>query len=176
MPGAYQYTRFIKFFFKKYCHFTGLDIAQVINGYVYHTEYDVIDHISHECLQNSGDNVLSLVRGLANATELYNTEVSSSLRLGKLTNSINSSYTGTSSGASCLLRLFGTLLRSLLGGDWPTVELQYCSCCCCSCVPLNVAHGVGFRRSLQQLYLLPLSGSNYPAYLFHTCIGISHCN
>ncbi|KAH8415787.1 hypothetical protein KR222_000951, partial [Zaprionus bogoriensis] len=58
--------------FKKFM--PGLDIAQVINGFIYHTEYDVIDHISHECFQNTGDNVLSLIRGLANATELYNTE------------------------------------------------------------------------------------------------------
>lgn len=52
-----------------------MDIAQIVNGYIYHTEYDVIDHISHECFQNSGDNALGIIRGLANATELYNTEV-----------------------------------------------------------------------------------------------------
>lgn len=61
---------------KKEFHTKGLDIAQITNGFIYHTKYDVIDHISYECLQNSGDNVLSLVRGFANASELYNTKVS----------------------------------------------------------------------------------------------------
>jgi len=50
-------------------------MAQFINGFVYHTKYDLIDVISRESLQSSGDNVLSLVRGLANATELHDTEV-----------------------------------------------------------------------------------------------------
>ncbi|KAH8416046.1 hypothetical protein KR222_007212, partial [Zaprionus bogoriensis] len=52
----------------------GLDMGQCINGYIYHTKYDVIDVIPRESLQNTGDNVLSVIRGLANATELYNTE------------------------------------------------------------------------------------------------------
>lgn len=50
-------------------------MAQFINGFVYHTKYDVIDVIPREALQNTGDNILSLVRGLANATELRDTEV-----------------------------------------------------------------------------------------------------
>ncbi|XP_034475996.1 endoplasmic reticulum metallopeptidase 1-like [Drosophila innubila] len=58
--------------FKK--HMPGLDMGQVINGYIYHTKYDTIDVIPRESLQNSGDNVLSLVRCLSNATELHNTE------------------------------------------------------------------------------------------------------
>lgn len=53
----------------------GLDIAQVINGYIYHTKYDRIDVIPRGSIQNTGDNVLSLVRALSNAHELYNTEV-----------------------------------------------------------------------------------------------------
>jgi len=52
-----------------------LDIAQCFNGFVYHTKYDTIDVIPRESLQNTGDNILSLVRGLANATELRDTEV-----------------------------------------------------------------------------------------------------
>lgn len=55
---------------------TGLDIGQVINGYVYHTKYDRIDVIPRGAIQNTGDNILGLVRGLSNATELYNMEVS----------------------------------------------------------------------------------------------------
>ncbi|EDW61968.2 endoplasmic reticulum metallopeptidase 1 [Drosophila virilis] len=55
-------------------HIPGLDLGQCYNGFVYHTKYDVIDVIPRESLQNTGDNVLSLVRGLANATELHDTE------------------------------------------------------------------------------------------------------
>ncbi|XP_015019250.2 endoplasmic reticulum metallopeptidase 1 isoform X1 [Drosophila mojavensis] len=56
--------------FNLYGKIPGLDLAQCFNGYVYHTKYDLIDVIPRESLQNTGDNVLSLVRGLANATEL----------------------------------------------------------------------------------------------------------
>ncbi|XP_062133874.1 LOW QUALITY PROTEIN: endoplasmic reticulum metallopeptidase 1-like [Drosophila sulfurigaster albostrigata] len=59
--------------FKTYANIPGLDMAQCFNGYVYHTKYDTIDVIPVESLQNTGDNILSLVRGLANATELYDT-------------------------------------------------------------------------------------------------------
>ncbi|KAM8714032.1 hypothetical protein ACLKA7_014225 [Drosophila subpalustris] len=60
--------------FKTYGNIPGLDMAQCFNGFVYHTKYDTIDVIPIESLQNTGDNVLGLVRGLANATELHNTE------------------------------------------------------------------------------------------------------
>ncbi|KAH8393256.1 hypothetical protein KR215_000656, partial [Drosophila sulfurigaster] len=60
--------------FKTYGQIPGLDMAQCINGFVYHTKYDTINVIPRESLQNTGDNILGLVRGLANATELKNTE------------------------------------------------------------------------------------------------------
>ncbi|XP_030558014.1 endoplasmic reticulum metallopeptidase 1-like [Drosophila novamexicana] len=60
--------------FNIYGNIPGLDMVQIENGFVYHTEYDVIDVIPRESLQNSGDNILSLVRGLVNATELHDTE------------------------------------------------------------------------------------------------------
>lgn len=47
----------------------------MINGYIYHTKYDRIDVIPRGAMQNTGDNILSLVRALANATELHDTEV-----------------------------------------------------------------------------------------------------
>lgn len=50
-------------------------MAQFTNGYIYHTKYDLIDVIPRGALQNTGDNLLSLVRGIANATELHNTAV-----------------------------------------------------------------------------------------------------
>ncbi|KAM8714031.1 hypothetical protein ACLKA7_014224 [Drosophila subpalustris] len=53
-------------------HMPGLDMGQIFNGYIYHTKYDVVDLISHESLQHTGNNVLSLIRGLSNATELNN--------------------------------------------------------------------------------------------------------
>lgn len=56
---------------------TGLDMAGVYNGYVYHTKYDRFAVISRNSLQNTGDNLLSLVRSIANAEEMYDTEVGS---------------------------------------------------------------------------------------------------
>lgn len=50
-------------------------MAQFINGYIYHTKYDLIDVIPRGALQNTGDNILSLLRGFANATELQDTAV-----------------------------------------------------------------------------------------------------
>ncbi|XP_055537804.1 endoplasmic reticulum metallopeptidase 1-like [Wyeomyia smithii] len=48
----------------------GMDFAHSTWGYLYHTGYDALDTIPLETLQHTGDNVLSLVRGLANAHEL----------------------------------------------------------------------------------------------------------
>lgn len=56
-----------------YC--AGLDLGQAINGFIYHTKYDRIDVIPRGSIQNTGDNVLSLVRALANAPELLNIQV-----------------------------------------------------------------------------------------------------
>ncbi|ALC41588.1 CG13160, partial [Drosophila busckii] len=55
----------------------GLDMAGAYNGYVYHTKYDRFDVISRDSLQNTGENLLSLVRGIGNAPEMYNTEAHS---------------------------------------------------------------------------------------------------
>ncbi|XP_043644716.1 endoplasmic reticulum metallopeptidase 1 isoform X1 [Drosophila teissieri] len=56
--------------FVEYGNLIGLDIGQCINGFVYHTKYDRIDVIPTAALQNTGDNLLGLVRTLSNATEL----------------------------------------------------------------------------------------------------------
>ncbi|KRG04649.1 uncharacterized protein Dmoj_GI19046 [Drosophila mojavensis] len=60
--------------FRTYGNIPGLDMGQCFNGFVYHTKYDLIDVIPRESFQNTGDNVLSLVRALANAPELYDTK------------------------------------------------------------------------------------------------------
>lgn len=52
-------------------------MAYIFNGYVYHTEYDRVNIISRESLQNTGDNVLALAKGVANAPEMDNPSVSS---------------------------------------------------------------------------------------------------
>ncbi|XP_033149124.1 endoplasmic reticulum metallopeptidase 1-like [Drosophila busckii] len=66
IPSNTDFTTFSKYM-------PGFDFAQFINGYVYHTKYDALDRIPRESLQNTGDNILSIVRGMANATELYDT-------------------------------------------------------------------------------------------------------
>lgn len=54
---------------------TGMDFAHVMNGYRYHTKYDHIDYLPPKVLQRTGDNILALVRRMANADELINPDV-----------------------------------------------------------------------------------------------------
>uniref|UniRef100_A0A1A9W2G4 FXNA-like protease n=1 Tax=Glossina brevipalpis TaxID=37001 RepID=A0A1A9W2G4_9MUSC len=60
--------------FRDYGKIPGLDMAHQYNGYVYHTRYDRAEIISRNTLQNTGDNVLALVRAIANSTEIENTD------------------------------------------------------------------------------------------------------
>ena len=45
---------------------TGLDLAYIRNGYVYHTKYDDLQHLSLGSIQRAGDNLKSLVTYLVN--------------------------------------------------------------------------------------------------------------
>lgn len=56
--------------FRDFGNIPGLDLAHPMNGYRYHTKYDNIDYISKPCLQRTGDNVLGLVRNIANSEQL----------------------------------------------------------------------------------------------------------
>lgn len=58
-----------------------MDFAHVMYGYRYHTKYDHIDYIPTEVLQRTGDNILSLVKTIANSDELANTEVTVSAQV-----------------------------------------------------------------------------------------------
>lgn len=62
--------------FRDYGKIPGLDMAHQYNGYVYHTRFDHPEIIPRNTLQNTGDNVLALVRAIANSTELEDTGVS----------------------------------------------------------------------------------------------------
>lgn len=55
--------------------FSGMDFAHVMNGYRYHTKYDHIDYIPEAVLQRTGDNILALVKLIANSDQLANTKV-----------------------------------------------------------------------------------------------------
>ncbi|XP_017025335.1 endoplasmic reticulum metallopeptidase 1-like [Drosophila kikkawai] len=59
--------------FTKYGNIVGLDLAQSINGYTYHTKYDKYNIIPSDSVQSMGENVLSLVQALSNAPELQHT-------------------------------------------------------------------------------------------------------
>ncbi|KAH8233794.1 hypothetical protein KR026_012471, partial [Drosophila bipectinata] len=63
-----SYTDFA--IFVEFGNLIGLDFGQILNGFVYHTKYDSIDVIPRGALQNTGDNLLSLVRALSNAPEM----------------------------------------------------------------------------------------------------------
>ncbi|KAH8270869.1 hypothetical protein KR018_008075, partial [Drosophila ironensis] len=60
--------------FRDYGGVPGLDMASVINGYVYHTKYDNYRNVERGTYQSTGENVLPLVWALANAPELDDTE------------------------------------------------------------------------------------------------------
>lgn len=51
-----------------------MDFAWSTNGYVYHTKFDAINYVPLGTLQRTGDNILALVRGIANAHQLSNVE------------------------------------------------------------------------------------------------------
>ena len=50
--------------------FSGLDFAIYRNGYIYHTKYDRDNIIPMSTFQNSGDNILNLIRAVADSPEL----------------------------------------------------------------------------------------------------------
>lgn len=50
----------------------GLDFAYVEDGWRYHTRYDSIDYISMESVQHTGENILELMKKMANSDELAN--------------------------------------------------------------------------------------------------------
>ncbi|KAH8400839.1 hypothetical protein KR009_001396 [Drosophila setifemur] len=68
LPSDTDFGNFIKYG----SGLVGLDIAQCINGYTYHTKYDRFANIPRGSIQNTGENVLALVRAFSNATELEN--------------------------------------------------------------------------------------------------------
>lgn len=58
--------------FRDYGNVPGLDMAHAVNGYVYHTKYDNFKNLERGTYQTTGENVLALTWGLANAPELDN--------------------------------------------------------------------------------------------------------
>uniref|UniRef100_A0A182W0J6 FXNA-like protease n=1 Tax=Anopheles minimus TaxID=112268 RepID=A0A182W0J6_9DIPT len=59
--------------FRDFGHVPGLDFAHIFNGYRYHTRFDSVQYLSPAVLQRTGDNMLSLVRLLANGNQLART-------------------------------------------------------------------------------------------------------
>lgn len=50
----------------------GLDFAYVDNGWRYHTRYDSVEYISRKSVQHTGENILALMKKMANSEELAN--------------------------------------------------------------------------------------------------------
>lgn len=59
--------------FRDYGHVPGMDFAHVLNGYRYHTRFDSIDYLPGAVLQRTGDNILALVRRIADSEQLLHT-------------------------------------------------------------------------------------------------------
>uniref|UniRef100_A0A182PMW9 FXNA-like protease n=1 Tax=Anopheles epiroticus TaxID=199890 RepID=A0A182PMW9_9DIPT len=60
--------------FRDFGHVPGLDFAHIFNGYRYHTRYDSVQYLSPAVLQRTGDNILSVVRLLANGNQLADSD------------------------------------------------------------------------------------------------------
>lgn len=56
--------------------YTGLDFAIYRNGYIYHTQYDRSNLVPMSTYQNSGDNILNLIRAVAASPKLSEPTVS----------------------------------------------------------------------------------------------------
>lgn len=69
IPGDTDYR-----IFRDFGNVSGLDFAWSSNGYVYHTKFDTIDQIPVGSLQRTGDNILSLAKGMAQGHQLSNVE------------------------------------------------------------------------------------------------------
>ena len=63
--------------FRDYGNIPGLDIAYMKNGYVYHTKYDSEDRIPAGSVQRAGDNLLAVVRHIAQSEILADTSAHS---------------------------------------------------------------------------------------------------
>ncbi|XP_071436569.1 endoplasmic reticulum metallopeptidase 1 isoform X2 [Pithys albifrons albifrons] len=49
---------------------TGIDLAFIENGYIYHTKYDTSDRILTDSIQRAGDNILAVLKYLATSEKL----------------------------------------------------------------------------------------------------------
>lgn len=61
--------------FRDFGRIPGMDFAHYHNGYVYHTKYDSINSITMAVLQQTGNNMLDLIKGFANSKQLANPKV-----------------------------------------------------------------------------------------------------
>lgn len=50
----------------------GVDIVLLLDGYVYHTAYDIPERVSQRSMQARGENLIGLLRGFTTAPELQN--------------------------------------------------------------------------------------------------------
>lgn len=62
--------------FRDFGKIPGLDFAIYRNGYIYHTKYDTANIIPMSTFQNSGDNILNLIRAVTDSPHLSATAVS----------------------------------------------------------------------------------------------------
>ncbi|KAK9707901.1 Peptidase family M28 [Popillia japonica] len=69
IPGDTDYR-----IFRDFGNLSGLDFAWSANGYVYHTKFDTLDQVPLGSLQRTGDNILSLARGMAQGHQLADIE------------------------------------------------------------------------------------------------------
>ncbi|EDW01018.1 GH20687 [Drosophila grimshawi] len=111
--------------FTTYGNIPGLDMAQIINGFVLHTNYDTIDVIPRESMQNTGDNILSLVRGLSNATELQDIQKwNGDFKVPLFQMGVSGHYIGDE-GDEQSLKFKSSFPSYSIVATWPSVYMRY---------------------------------------------------
>lgn len=56
--------------YRDFGNIPGIDLAFIENGYIYHTKYDTADRILADSIQRAGDNILGVLKYLANSEYL----------------------------------------------------------------------------------------------------------
>ncbi|XP_045923098.1 endoplasmic reticulum metallopeptidase 1-like [Micropterus dolomieu] len=56
--------------YRDFGNIPGIDLAFVENGFIYHTKHDTADRIPTDSIQRAGDNILAVLRYLANSEKL----------------------------------------------------------------------------------------------------------
>ncbi|CAD5115939.1 DgyrCDS4869 [Dimorphilus gyrociliatus] len=109
--------------FRDFGELSGLDMAYIHNGYVYHTAYDEPKRIPKGCIQRSGENLLAIVKAIANSRYLAKPSAFKKDSLvffdvyGFFMITYPSSFGLVLNCAACAIVIFGVISKIILNQD-----------------------------------------------------------